>query len=126
MWSRIFNICQKEVTDSLRDRKGLTQAILVPLVLGIFYASFNPWVNSMMASKAVSPITIPAQGIEYAGQRFLDLLKDQKITLEPFRGDLQAVVAKGDMQAGLIIPADFNQNIAVVLPLKDFPSTDSV
>lgn len=116
MWARIFNICRKEVTDSLRDRKGLTQAILVPLIIGVFYASFNPWINSMIASKAVASIVVPAQGIENAGQGFLDLLKAQKITLEPFTGDLQAVVAKGDKQAGLIIPEGFSQDVAAERP----------
>jgi sodium transport system permease protein len=116
MWARIFNICRKEVTDSLRDRKGLTQAILVPLILGIFYASFNPWINSMVASKAVSSVAIPAQGVEYAGQGLLDLLKAQNITLEPFTGDLQAAVAKGDQQSGLIIPAGFSQDLAAERP----------
>ena len=34
-------------------------------------------------------ITIPAQGISYAGQGLIDIFKAQKITLEPFTGDLK-------------------------------------
>src|SRR5690242_12581191 len=104
MWTRILNIWRKEVMDSLSDRKGLSQAIMIPLIIGIFYASFNPWINSMVSSKAVSSLTVPAQGIEYAGQAFLDLLKAQKIALEPFTGDLQEAVSRGEQQAGLVIP----------------------
>jgi sodium transport system permease protein len=70
----------------------------------------------MVASKAVSSITIPAQGIEYAGHEFLDLLTAQKITLEPFAGDLQAAVANGEQQAGLIFPRRFSEDLAAERP----------
>ncbi|MEA2576103.1 MAG: sodium transport system permease protein [Chloroflexia bacterium] len=112
MWSRISNIWSKEITDNLRDKKALRQAILVPLIVGIFYAVFNPWISSIISDKARSPLVIPAQGIENAGQSFLDALKGQQITLEPFSGDLRGAVARGEKAAGLIIPAGFGGNIA--------------
>ena len=116
MWSRISNIWRKELIDSLRDRKALRQALLVPLIVGIFYAVFNPLISNVISERAQAPLTIPAQGIENAGQDFLDLLKAQKITLEPFTGDLEAAVARGDKQAGIIIPSGFSQNVAQEKP----------
>ena len=64
MWYRIWNIWRKELTDGLRDRKALTQALLIPLVLGIFYAIFNPLINSTLAERAREPVKIPSQGVE--------------------------------------------------------------
>lgn len=111
MFSRISNIWRKELTDSLRDKKAMRQAILIPLILGAFYAVFNPWISSLVSERATSTITIAAQGIENAGPEFIGALKEQKITLEPFTGDLQAAITKGEEAAGLIIPPGFIDNI---------------
>ena len=59
MWYRIWNLWRKELTDGLRDRKALTQALLVPLLLGIFYAIFNPWISALIGERAREPVTIP-------------------------------------------------------------------
>jgi sodium transport system permease protein len=116
MFTRITNIWRKEITDSLRDKKALRQALLIPLVVGVFYAVFNPWISSVFQERAKEALTIPAQGIEYAGQSFLDTLKAQRITLEPFSGDLRAAIAKGDKAAGIIIPPGFADNLSSEKP----------
>lgn len=116
MWTHISNIWRKEVTDSLRDKKALRQAIMIPLIIGLFYAFFNPFLSSIISQKAQESVTIPAQGIENAGPAFLDALKQQKITLEPYTGDLQAAVTKGEKSAGLIIPKGFGDNITEEQP----------
>lgn len=111
MWYRIVNIWRKELTDGLRDRKALTQALLIPLVIGIFYAAFNPWISSIITERARQPVTIPSQGIENADRRFLDVLKQQDITLKPYEGDLQDAIRRGIEGVGLVIPADFDERI---------------
>lgn len=116
MLARIMNILTKEIIDSLRDKKALRQAILIPLIIGIFYSVFNPWINEIIIARAQEPLTIAAQGIENAGQTFLDALKAQKITLQSFNGDLQAAVAKGDKEAGLVIPPGFSENVKAEKP----------
>jgi sodium transport system permease protein len=112
MWSRIWNIWRKELMDNIRDRKGMTQAILIPLILGIFYAVFNPTLTAAINARAKEPITIPARGVEHAGPSFIAALKLFQITLEPFDGDLEAVIRRGDEPAGLIIPDGFDERIA--------------
>jgi sodium transport system permease protein len=111
MWSRISNIWGKEVRDSLRDRKAVTQSIVIPLFFGIFYAIFNPWLNSIITARATEPLTISAQGIENAGQPFLSTLRASDITLEPYEGDLQAAIIRGEKNAGLIIPEGFASQV---------------
>src|SRR5687768_17149670 len=103
MWSHIANIWSKEVRDSLRDRKAITHSLLIPLIFGIFYAIFNPWLNSIITARATEPLIVAAQGIENAGQPFLYALKEEQITLEPFEGDLSGAIQRGEKNAGLII-----------------------
>jgi sodium transport system permease protein len=114
MWMRILNIWRKELMDNLRDRKGITQAILIPLLIGIFYAVFNPLMNSALTSRAQEPVKLPALGIDNAGQSFLDALKQYEITLTPFAGDesaARAAIQRGEKPAVLVIPAGFGGDV---------------
>jgi sodium transport system permease protein len=118
MWYRIWNIWRKELTDGLRDRKALTQALLVPLVLGIFYAIFNPLINSMLSERAREPVTIPAIGIQHADQRLIDVLGQVDVTLKPYEGDLQDAVRRGVESVGLLIPEGFSERIGQEQPAE--------
>ncbi|MDX2162601.1 MAG: ABC transporter permease [bacterium] len=109
--NNILNIWRKELMDSLRDRKALTQALLTPLIIGVFYAVMNPLLSASIGERARAPITIPTQGIEHAGAAFTAVLEQFDITLEPYDGDLSALVASGEAGAGLIIPPGFAENI---------------
>lgn len=111
MLSRIINIWRKELMDSTRDRRALRQSIIVPIIIGVFYAVFNPILASSISARAQDPVTIPVQGLENAGQDFINLLGQFEITLQPFDGDLAAAVASGDEEAGLIIPGGFSSSI---------------
>jgi len=108
----ILNIWRKELMDTIRDRKALIQAILVPLAIGIMYAVINPLLISLLEARAEEPITVPAQGIEYAGQEFIAVLERFDITLEPFEGDMETAIVAGEEAAGLVIPAGFGDHVA--------------
>lgn len=111
MLARIINIWRKELMDSTRDRRALRQSIIIPIVIGAFYAVFNPILASSISARAQDPVSIPVQGIENVGPDFTDLLAQFGITLESFDGDLEAAVASGEEEAGLIIPEGFSSNI---------------
>jgi len=111
MLNRMINIWRKELMDSTRDRRALRQSILIPIIIGAFYAVFNPILASSISARAQDPVSIPVQGIENVGQDFIQLLGQFDITLEPYDGDLEAAVASGDQEAGLIIPAGFSSSI---------------
>lgn len=111
MLDRILNIWRKELMDNIRDRKALSQAIMMPLILGIFYAVFNPLISASFARQAEAPLVVPAQGIENAGQPLLDILKKANITLKLYEGDLREAIIKGELSAGLIIPEGFSKTI---------------
>lgn len=112
MFNNIFNIWQKELLDIVRDRKGLRQTLVVPLILGIFYAVLNPLIGSLVESRQEDTLALPVQGLEYAGQEFIDTFADFNIELEPFSGDLEATVASAEESAGLIFTPGFSENVA--------------
>ena len=55
MWYRIWNIWRKELTDGMRDRKAVTQALLIPLIVGItgLDASRHAAIRSFSERRAV-------------------------------------------------------------------------
>ena len=112
MLNNILNIWQKELLDIIRDGKGLRQTLIVPLVLGIFYAVLNPLIGSLVTSRQENVLVLPVQGVEYAGQEFIDTFARFNIELEPFSGDLEATIASGEEAAGLIFTPGFGENVA--------------
>lgn len=103
----ILNIWRKELMDYLRDRKSLTQSLATPLILGIFYALFNPLISSSFGERARAPVSVPTVGIEYAGDALLKTFDSFGITLTPYVGDLRAAIERAEEGAGLIIPPGF-------------------
>lgn len=112
MLNNILNIWQKELLDIVRDRKGLRQTLVVPLVLGVFYAVLNPLLGSLVDSRQEGTLTLPVQGLEYAGEDFIDTFAQFDIELEPFEGDLEATIATAEESAGLIFTPGFGENVA--------------
>lgn len=110
--TNLINIWRKELMDTVRDRKALRQSLLVPLIIGVFYAVLNPALARMIQSRADDPVTIPAQGLEYAGDDFIQAMGNFGITLEAYEGDLEEVITAGEEAAGMIIPEGFNEAIA--------------
>ena len=112
MLGHINNIWRKELLDGIRDRRALVQSLLIPLIIGIAAAVMNPVMTAVITSRRDNPVTIPAQGIEYAGRELIDTFNLFDITLEPYSGDLKAPIRSGDEAAGLIIPEGFSERIA--------------
>jgi sodium transport system permease protein len=112
MFNNILNIWQKELLDIVRDRKGLRQTLVVPLILGIFYAVLNPLLGSLVESRQEGTLVLPVQGLEYAGQDFIDTFARFDIELQPFEGDLEATITSAEEAAGLIFTPGFGENVA--------------
>jgi sodium transport system permease protein len=107
MLNNIINITRKEIMDMVRDSKALRQTLLVPLLLGVFYAALNPVLGSLFSSRAEGELVIPVQGLEHAGAAFVDSFAQFDIRLQPFAGDMEAAIQRGEEPAGLIFPPGF-------------------
>jgi sodium transport system permease protein len=114
--AHVANIWIKEIKDSIRDRKALTQALLIPILLGVGYAVFNPLLASSIDSRAEKPITVPVIGLEYVTDDFVSFMEGFDVTLEAYEGDLEADVTRGAEAAGLVIPDSFGSDIAAAEP----------
>ena len=112
MFNNISNIWQKEVLDIIRDHKALRQMLVVPLILAIFYAVLNPLLGSLIESRQEDTLVLPVQGLEYAGQDFIDTFARFNIELKPFEGDLEATITSAEEAAGLIFTPGFSENVA--------------
>lgn len=118
MWTDFVNIWRKEMVTTVRDRKGMTQAILVPLIIAVFYASFTPLLNKAMFERSQKPLIIPAKGVAYVDSGLLDTMREFGITLEEYEGDLEAVIRRGDKESGLIFEPGFAENVAEERPAQ--------
>jgi sodium transport system permease protein len=72
----------------------------------------NPLIGSLVTSRQENVLVLPVQGVEYAGQEFIDTFARFNIELEPFSGDLEATIASGEEAAGLIFTPGFGENVA--------------
>jgi hypothetical protein len=118
MWRDVANIWRKEMVTTVRDRKGMTQAILVPLIIAVFYASFTPLLNKAMFERSQKPLVIPAVGVEYADPKLLDTMHEFGITLEGYKGDLEHAVERGDEESGLVFEPGFSEDLAEERPAQ--------
>lgn len=116
MVSNIVNIWQKELFDLMRDRKGLLQTLVVPLILGLFYAVLNPILGTIINSRSDDTLVLPVQGLEFASEDFINHFAQFDIQLEPFEGDMLAAIENGEEPAGLIFTEGFADNIASAEP----------
>jgi sodium transport system permease protein len=122
MWKRIQNIWFKELMDTTRDRKGMAQTLLLPVIIGLLYAALNPLLLNVMESRAEESSTqtleVMAQGTANAGQELLDAMQHADIRLEEYSGDLAALVQEGDHVVGLIIPEGFGAAVTNEQPAQ--------
>jgi sodium transport system permease protein len=107
-----FNIWLKEILEMVRDRKALRQTLLIPLILGAFYAVFNPLLGELINSRSEETLYIPVQGLAYADQAFIDTFASYDIVLEPYEGDMETAVRTAEEPAGIIFHEGFAENVA--------------
>lgn len=122
MWRRIRNIWFKELMDTTRDRKGMAQTLLLPVIIGLLYAALNPLMVNVMESRAeqssTQTLVVMAQGVAYAGPDLQDALRQAGISLEEYTGDLGALVQEGEQVVGLVIPEGFDATVANEQPAQ--------
>lgn len=119
MNKQIRNIWIKELTDSLRDRRALLQAILMPVVLGVFYALLNPLlmagVERRFESAAETSVTVQTIGTENVTAALQTLLLENGVALTEWAGtrtQLESHVESGDIRSALVVPAGFSDDVA--------------
>lgn len=103
-------IAMKELFDNLRDRKGVIEAILVPVFLGVFQALLIPVLDDFMLRGEDDPRTVPVVGLQDAPPEFTETMQAFNIVLKAYDGDAEAlhhaVMSKSEM-SGLVLTPGF-------------------
>lgn len=107
-----LNIWYKEILELLRNRKALRDTLLIPLILGIFYAVLNPMLGELITRRSEGVIILPVQGLEYADPAFVETFAAYDIELRPFAGDMETAVREARETAGIIFTEGFSENVA--------------
>jgi len=111
-WKNIKLIFIKELVGTIRDKRTIIAMIIIPLIfypllfMGIGY--FGKMGN-IKSEEAVSKIII--SGAEFAPQLIKYFQDNKKIEVLSAIGDSQSNLQKGEVQAILIIPQDFEYKI---------------
>lgn len=112
MLTNYLNLWYKEILEMIRDKKALRQGILIPVILGAFYAVINPLIGELVNSRSEDTLIIPVQGLEYADEDFIETFAQFDIVLEPYEGDMETAVSTAEETAGIIFIPGFAQQVA--------------
>jgi sodium transport system permease protein len=112
---QLLAILRKELKDSLRDRRSVFAALLVPflipLMLGIGFG--------VMAhdGKKGRPLTITLSGGERAPS-LVSFLKQEGATIQPAPADFEALVRDGKLDAVVVVPEKYGEEFVSARPAK--------
>ena len=97
----------KEVTENLRDRKTVVNALVMGPLLGpVFFAIMMGFVITKQLDSAEKPLEVPVVGAANA-PNLVSWLQQQGVTVQAAPADADAAIRNRDARAVLVIPADF-------------------
>ncbi len=106
-------VAGKELRDGIRDRRSVISALLFPLFGPILIAVMFTVILTEEADD--SAIQVPVAGAEHAAA-LIEHLEAQGIEVEPAPDEPEAVVAAGDEDVVINIPADFEADFRAGRP----------
>ncbi len=103
-------IFRKECLDAFRDRRTLLMIILPALLIGPLFLMLIFNLIATHGEKAQSP-ELAVQGAAYA-PALIDFLKKQQVRIKPLPDDYEAQIKHGLLDAALVIPEHFHDDVA--------------
>lgn len=105
--SAAITVFLKEVTENLRDRKTVMNALVMGPLLGpVFFAVLMSFVITKQLDIAEKPLEVPVVGAEHA-PNLVGWLQRQGVQVQPAPDDAEAALRERDASAVLVIPADY-------------------
>ncbi|HEY6307164.1 MAG TPA: ABC transporter permease [Candidatus Angelobacter sp.] len=112
---QLLAILRKELKDSLRDRRSVFAALLVPflipLMLGVVFGSMAH------DGKKGRPLIITLSGGERAPS-LVSFLKQEGATIQPAPADFEALVRDGKLDAVVVVPEKYGEEFVSARPAK--------
>ncbi|MDD5039936.1 MAG: ABC transporter permease [Patescibacteria group bacterium] len=114
----IWTICKKELRDTIRDRRTLMTAIVMPIVFMPLIMIGSIKLQESQQKSAVEQVAQVAISDEAAAPALVEFLDNQdKIELKDAPENFQEKIAAGELQTYLQVPADFQEQIAAGEPV---------
>ncbi|MGE5561445.1 MAG: ABC transporter permease subunit [Chloroflexota bacterium] len=109
-WRHIWIIVQKEITDTLRDRRTWMAMVIIPILIMPIITLAGPVIFSRQAEKAEAS----KPNIVVTGQApaLVDFLRRSDFTIVENSADPAADLAAGRVLAVIDVPGDFEQALA--------------
>ena len=115
MLRHIAIVFNKELTDSLRDRRTLFGALFYPLLGPVLMVLLLSVILRVFSDQAEQDLALPVIGAEHA-PHLIAYLEQNRVAVEPGPADPQAEVRAGDADVVLIIPPGFGADLAAGRP----------
>lgn len=115
MLERIGIVLRKELTDNLRDRRTLVNALLTSLLgpLMLFMLLFI--IGQTLGGSVERPLELPVAGAEHAPD-LVAFMQQNNVTLSEAPADPEAAVRAGDADVVLLIDPSYSERLASGLP----------
>jgi len=115
----IITIWKKEIKDTVRDRRTLISMVLIPiLLLPVIMIGMFKLIDSQTKSQEEKTVKVAIANKEAAPQIADAIAKNGKVEIVPVAGDMEAAVAKEEVDAAVVIPADFQNLVASQKPAE--------
>ncbi len=108
-------IFQKEVIDNLRDRRTLAAALTYPLLGPAMLAGMVIMTSQLIGETAQKPLKLPVSGAEHA-PNLIRYLSQHNTQIKTAPKAPRTAVQKGEVEAVLIIPPSFSEELRRGVP----------
>lgn len=116
---KITTIWKKELRDTVRDRRTLLSMVLIPILLmPVIMVGMFKLMESQQKSQAEQTVKVAVVNESAAASVVEKLTRTGKVEIVPVIGDPEASVAEGNIDAAILIPADFQEKIANERPAE--------
>jgi sodium transport system permease protein len=112
---QLFAILRKELKDSLRDRRSVFAALLVPVLIPVMLgAGFGALAHD---GKKGRPLIITLSGGERAPS-LVSFLKQEGAAIQPAPADFEALIRDGKLDAVVVVPEKYGEEFISARPAK--------
>jgi sodium transport system permease protein len=115
MLTNILTVFQKELQDSLRDRRTLFGALFYPLLGPLLMVLLLSVVMRLFNDQSERPLELAVSGAENA-PTLIAYLEANQVQVQPSPADPQAEVRANNLDVVLVVPADFQTRLAAEQP----------
>lgn len=116
---QIITIWKKELKDTFRDRRTLAAMLLIPIILmPLVIVGMSKLMEYQFKKTAEQAVKISIVGENYAPILAEIIKKQDKVEIVKSDNNLKESVAKDKIDAGLIIPSDFDDQIRDIKPVQ--------